>query len=342
MAITIKDLAKLANVSKGTVSRVINGSSGVGAETRQRILKLIKDLDYQPNISARGLAAKRSYNIGMIIPHTGNYSLSSSYWSALLTAVNEQVMARGYNLLFSTARAQDDVASSYRTILKRRCADGLIIGADQFGEEHLAELLTMDFPFVTVGKTPNNSVYYVDVDNRGGARQMTEYLLDQGHRKIALLTGPLEYPYVQERIQGFSQVMMAAGLSPHQIFHCPYQIQAAKEKTKDLLKLFPETTAIFAACSELVWGVIKAAQEMKIKIPDDLSLVSFDDHPLFEVFSPEITAVSQRINEVGRTAAERLFELVEGAVPAQKGIVLSTEIIVRRSCANRCKSSHPH
>lgn len=342
MVITIKDLAELANVSKGTVSRVINGNPGVGAETRKRILKLIKDLDYQPNISARGLAAKRSYNIGMIIPHTGNYSLSSSYWSALLTAVNEQVMERGYNLLLSTARAQDDVTSAYRTILKRRCVDGLIIGADQFGEKHLAELLTKDFPFVTVGKTPNNSVYYVDVDNRGGAGQMTEYLLDQGHRNIALLIGPPEYPYVQERIQGFSRAMTAAGLSPRQIFHCSYRIQAAREKTKDLLKLFPETTAIFAACPELVWGVIKAAQELKIKIPDDLSLVSFDDHPLFEVFSPEITAISQPINELGRNAAERLFGIVEGTSPAQKGIILPTKIIVRRSCANRCKSSHPH
>lgn len=338
MAITIKDLAEIANVSKGTVSRVINGVPGVGAETRKRILKLIKELDYQPNISAQGLAAKRTYNIGMIIPHTGNYSLSSAYWPALLTAVNEQAMERGYNLLLSTARAEDDIDSAYRMILKGRRVDGLIIGADQFGEKHLAELLIKDFPFVTVGKTPNNSGYFVDVDNQGGAGQMTEYLIKQGHQKIILLTGPLEYPYVQERMRGFVGAMKVAGLSPDQIFHCSYEIHAAKEKTKEIVKLFPETTAIFATSPELVWGVIKAAQEMKVSIPDDLTLVSFDDHPLFEVFSPEITVVRQPINELGRIAAEQLFLIMDGKPLTKKGVILPTQIIVRGSCTNPCIS----
>ena len=332
MGITIKDLAELANVSKGTVSRVINRAPGVSEETRKRILKLIKELDYQPNISAQGLAAKRSYNIGIIIPHTGNYSMSSSYWPTLLTAVNEQAIMRGYNLLLSTARSENDVESAYKMILKGRRVDGLIIGADQFGERQLAELVVKDFPFVLVGKAPHHSYYYVDVDNRGGAEQMTEYLIKQGHRNIVFLAGPQKYPYVQDRVKGYKQAMTEAGLSRVQVFYCVYDIREAKEKSKEILRAEPETTAIFGASPELVWGVIKAAQEERINIPNDLTLVSFDDHPLYEVFSPEITVVNQPIHELGKLAVEQLFTIMKGKIPKENRIILPTEIIVRGSC----------
>ncbi|NLZ44870.1 MAG: LacI family transcriptional regulator, partial [Clostridia bacterium] len=150
MGITIQDIADLAKVSKGTVSRVINGGPGVGAETRKRILKLIEELDYQPNASAQGLASRRSYNIGVIIPHTGSYSMSTTYWPTLLTAITEKAALQDYNVLLSTARSEQDVDSAYRSILKGKRVDGLIIGAEQFGEKQLAGLLLKDFPFVMV------------------------------------------------------------------------------------------------------------------------------------------------------------------------------------------------
>src|SRR5690554_2563634 len=157
MPVTIKDIAELAKVSKGTVSRVLNGAPGVGPETRNRILKLIQELDYQPNASARGLAARRTDNIGVIIPHTGGYSMSSSYWPALLTAITEKAAAKGMNILLSTTRSEDDVDSAYQTILKGNRIEGLIIGADQFGEKQLAELLLKEISFVMVGKSSHIS-----------------------------------------------------------------------------------------------------------------------------------------------------------------------------------------
>lgn len=332
MSITINDIAKLANVSKGTVSRVINGAPGVGDKTRQRILKLIKELDYEPNASAQGLATKRSYNIGVIIPHTSKFSMSSSYWPFLLTAINEQAVERGYNILLSTAQSEDDIDSAYRLILKGRRVDGLIIGAEQFGEKQLAELLLKDFPFVMIGNSSIISHYYVEVDNLGGAEQMTEYLINQGHKNIVFLAGPKVYPYVQERVKGFKQAMSKAGLAPDHVFHCEYDSLIAKEKSKEILQANPQTTAFFAAAPGLVLGVLRAAYEMGYNIPDDLSLVSFDDHPFYGYLSPGITAVNQPIDELGKEAANQLFLLMDRKLPKEKGVIFPTKIIVRESC----------
>lgn len=332
MAITIKDIAELCKVSKGTVSRVLNDEPGVGEETRKRILKLIKELDYQPNASARGLAVRRSNNIGVVIPHTGNYSMSSAYWPALLTAITEKAAANDYNILLSTARSEDDVDSAYSSILRGKRVDGLVISAERLGEKQLIELMFKDFPFVMVGKGPDISHYYVDVDNVGGSRKMTEHLIKLGHKKIAMLTGPEHYPSVKDRVEGFKQAMNEADLDPKDIYYCPYRTEKAAQICKTLIHGASGITAIYAAAGDLVAGVLKAVKEEKVRMPDDLALVSFDDHPLYEYFVPGITAVSQPINLLGEVATDQLFLLMEGKVPDEKDIILPTEIIVRGSC----------
>jgi DNA-binding LacI/PurR family transcriptional regulator len=333
MTITIKDIAALARVSTGTVSRVINEGPGVGVETRQRILKLLKELDFQPNASAQGLATKRSNNIGVIIPHTGSYSMSSAYWPSLLTAITEIAAARDFNVLLSTTRSEEeDIDSAYKSILKGKRIDGLIVGVEQFGAKQLAKLLLKDFPFVMVGKSMTISHYCVDVDNAGGSRRITEHLIGLGHRKIAMLAGPEDYPSVISRVNGFQAALNNAGLDSFHIFHCPYWTGQAVEISREIIRSAQGITAVYAAAGDLVTGVLKAAREERIRIPEDLAVVAFDDHPLFEYFSPAITAVCQPISTLGRTVAEQLFQLMEGKTPLQQEIILPTEIVIRQSC----------
>jgi DNA-binding LacI/PurR family transcriptional regulator len=334
MPITIKDVAALAKVSKGTVSRVINEGSGVGKKTRQRILKLIEELNYQPNAAAQGLAAKRTYNIGVIIPHTGNYSMASAFWPVLLTAITEQAAARSFNVLLSTARSEEDIDSAYRSILRGRRVDGIVVSAEQFGQRQLAELVLKGFPFVMVGKSPALAHYYVDVDNEGGARSMTRHLIDLGHSNIVLLAGPKELPSVQERARGYTSAMADAGLQAR-VEHCSYFSETAAESIKNLLSARGDTTALFAAAGDLVSVALRSARELGLSIPSDLALVSFDDHPYYEHFAPPITAVSQPIHDLGEAAADLLFALMEGKEPEPKGRILPTKIVERESCALR-------
>jgi LacI family transcriptional regulator len=335
--LTIADVAALAKVSKGTVSKVLNDGQGVSADTRERILKLIEDLDYHPNAAAQGLASKRTYNIGVIIPHTGDYSMSSAYWPLLLTAITEQAAAKSFNVLLSSARSEEDVDSAYRSILRGRRVDGIILGAEQFGKKQLAELLFKGFPFVLVGKSPFLSHYYVDVDNAGGAREMTRHLIDLGHRKVLMLAGPAHLPSVQERSQAFCETLIDAGLEP-KVHHCPYpdvyHAESTAESIKSLLLREPRCTALFVAAGDLVTPALSAVGGLGLRIPTDLALVCFDDHPLYAYFSPALTAVSQPVHDLGQAAATLLFSLMEGVEPETRGLTLPTKIVKRSSCGS--------
>lgn len=331
--LTIRDIAALAKVSKGTVSRVLNDGPGVGEVTRKRVLKLINDLDYQPNAAAQGLAAKRTFNIGVIIPHTGNYSMASAYWPVLLTAITDKAAEKNFNVLLSTARSEEDVDSAYRSILRGRRVDGVIVSAEQFGQKQLAELLFKGFPFVMVGRSSFTSHYSVDVDNVGGAAEMTSHLIGRGHRDIAILAGPEHFPSVMGRVAGYQTAMSAAGLKPR-VRHCSYFTDAAAECVKSLLAERPAPTALFVAAGDLATPAIRAAAELRLTIPGDLALVVFDDHPFYEFFSPALTAMSQPIQALGQAAADLLFALIDGQQPDSGSRILPTKLVIRRSCGS--------
>jgi LacI family transcriptional regulator len=332
--LTIRDVALMASVSPGTVSKVLNEAPGVGADTRRRVLDLVRDLDYHPDASARSLVARRTGSIGVIIPHTGSYSMATAYWPVLLTSVTDAAAARNLNVLLSTARSEADVDSAYRSILRGRRVDGLIVGAEQFGHKQLAELLLKGFPFVMVGKSPFVSHWHVDVDNAGGACLATRHIAGLGRRRIAMLAGPEEYPSVGERVEGYRQAMDEAGLPP-QVVHCAYQDGTAPSSAiaaaQRLFDARPAIDGLFVAAGDLVSPALAGAAGRGVWIPADVALVVFDDHPYYERFSPALTAVSQPIHDLGQAAFDMLFALMSGESPERERI-LPTRLVVRDSC----------
>ena len=331
--LTIRDVAALAGVSQGTVSKVLNDAPGVGADTRSRVLKVIEELDYHPDASARSLVARKTGSIGVIIPHTGSYSMASAYWPVLLTAITEAAAARSLNVLLSTALSEEDVDSAYQSILRGRRVDGLVVGAEQFGQKQLVELLFKGFPFVTVGKSRFVSHWNVDVDNVGGARTMTAHLVRLGHRDILMLGGPEHYPSVQERVEGYRSAMADAGLEPR-TRHLAYHDGTGTQSIRQLLKTEPRLTALFVGAGDLVAPALAAARDLGLRIPADLAVGAFDDHPYYELFDPPITAVSQPIHDLGQAAADLLFALMDGTPPEKRDVVLPTRLVIRRSCGS--------
>ena len=327
--LTMRDVAAMAGVSVGTVSKVLNEAPGVSPETRSRVLQMIQDLDYHPDASAQSLVARKTGSIGFIIPHTGNYSMSGAYWPILLTAITEKAAARNLNVLLSTARSEEDVDSAYRTILRGRRVDGLVVGGEQFGQKQLVELLFKGFPFVMVGQSPFVTHCHVEVDNRGGAASMTRHLVDLGHRKITMLVGPPDRTAIRERIAGYESVMAAAGLEPR-IHHFDYFDEGFSPAIREALIADPRPSAVFAAAGDLVIPALSAARELRLTIPSDLAFGAFDDHPFFSYFSPPITTVSQPVHDIGETALDLLFALMDGKEP--QSVVLPTKLVVRESC----------
>ena len=330
---TIRDIAEMARVSKGTVSKVLNDAPGVGDDTRRRILKLIESLDFHPNATARGLAARRSNALGFVIPHTGRNTLSSTFWPSLLTVITEEANARGINVLLSTSSAEGDIDSAFRAILKGRRIDGAIIGAEQFGERQLAELLMKSLPFVMVGKSPHLSSHFVDVDHLRGSQMAAELLLDLGHRSIGMLAGPASLPYVQERIRGFGHVASQRGVEAPVVRHCAYVTEEATRVTRELLTEHPEVTALYLAAGDFVVGALAGCADAGRAVPRDISVLSFDDHPFFPHLTPPVTAVGQPLEEMGRAAVGMLFELMAGRKPDPATVVLPPRLAQRGSCA---------
>jgi len=330
---TIKDIAEIAHVSKGTVSRVLNGGPGVGEGTRRRILKLIETLDFHPNAAARGLAGKRTNTLGFVIPHTGRYTMTSTFWPVLLSAISEHALARGIKVLLSTPSSEEDVDSAFRSILRGHRIDGAIIGAEQFGQKQLAELLLKNLPFVMIGKSPYITSCSVDVDNERGARIAAEHLADLGHRTIAMLAGPETLPYTQDRIRGFRKTMIERGLDPSHVYSCPYRTEDVVSRVKTILAAPPTVTALLVAAGDFVIGAMKACVEAGRRIPKDVSMVCFDDHPFFPQFIPPLTAVSQPIEDMGKEAVEMLLVLMEGGTPEKKTVVLPPRLVIRESTA---------
>jgi DNA-binding LacI/PurR family transcriptional regulator len=331
--VTIKDIAEMAHVSKGTVSRVLNGESGVGAETRKRVLKLIESLDFHPNAAARKLAGKRTNTLGFVIPHTERYTMTSIFWPVLLTSITEQAVGKGINVMISTPRSEEDIDSAFRSILKGRRIDGAVIGAEQFGNKQLAELLLKNLPFVMIGKSPYISSCFVDVDNAEGSRMAVEHLTGLGHRSIAMLAGPEWLTYVQDRVRGFREALAQKGLDPSRVFFCPYKTENAMEAITTILTGNPTITALYVAAGDLVIGALSACARAGRSVPGDISVVGFDDHPFFEHFTPPVTVVAQPTETMGKIAVDMLFDLMDGRQPDPRSVILSPGMIVRGSSA---------
>ncbi len=321
----------MAHVSKGTVSRVINGEPGVGAETRKRVLKLIESVDFHPNAAARRLAGKRTNTLGFVIPHTERYTMTSTFWPVLLTSLTEQAVFKGINVMISTPRSEEDIDSAFRSILKGRRIDGAIIGAEQFGNKQLAELLLKNLPFVMIGKSPHISSCFVDVDNARGSKMAVDHLAGLGHTSIAMLAGPEWLSYVQDRVKGFRDALTEKGLDPTRVFYCPYKTENAIEAITAILRDNPSITGLYVAAGDLVLGALSACTETGRSVPADISVVGFDDHPFFEHFTPPVTVVSQPIEGMGKAAVDMLFDLMDGRQPEPRGVILEPCMVVRRS-----------
>jgi LacI family transcriptional regulator len=182
-----------------------------------------------------------------------------------------------------------------------------------------------------VGKNAVVRHWHVDVDNVGGARTMTQHLIRLGHRGIALLGGLECSVHIQERVRGYRRAMEEAGLEPH-VYYCPYERGTARSCIKELLERRPPITALFVTAGDYTTDALGVLQEMGVRIPCDVALVAFDDHPHFQYFAPPLTVMKQPVRALGEAAVEMLFDLMEGREPEERFRVLPTSLVVRASC----------
>ncbi len=337
MAPTLEQIAKLAGVSRSTVSRVINNHPNVRPEVREHVWRIVREVGYHPHAAARSLVTRRTQIIGMIIPEAVTTLFTDPFFPLLLRGATEACNAHQYQLMLSLFTARADHKELYQRVLRNGYLDGVVVASTSVNDPLIPNMLRDGIPFVSVGRYPDERVHYVDVDNVGGARMAVEHLIRLGHRRIATITGPLDMVAGQDRLTGYRQGLEARGIPVEEdlIFEGDFTEDSGRLGMQHLLSASP--TAVFVASDTMAIGALKALRQAGLRAPQDMALVSFDDIPIAASIEPPLTTVRQPIERMGGMAVEVLLSLLESSspeqVPAQR-IVLPTELVIRASCGS--------
>lgn len=328
---TIKDVARLAGVSPTTVSHTVNGTRYVSPQIRAKVLKAIKELDYHPRSSARSLRGKRTGVVGLVIPDIAN-----PFYVPVVRSIEQLMNQRGYNVILCNSEEKPERERTYIQLLRQREVDGLIIAPTNANYELLFNLHAAGKPVVLIDRylsDPLNDQVLptVVVDNVAGSRAAVCYLLEQGHRRIALLLNWLPISTSDERYEGYIQALQEAGIptDPSLIKRCAASAVEACQAVDDLLAQPDPPTAIFATNGPLTIGALLALRKHGIKCPEAVSVVGFDSLEDVLPLGPMVTTVSQPSQEIGRRAAELFLAYIDGAGPALPPIErLETHLVI--------------
>ncbi len=330
------DVAKLAGVSFMTVSRVINEQQHVKPETRIRVLKAIEELGYQPNAAARALNRRKVNAIGVIIPYSGQF-LSIPYFMELLLALELCISEQGYDLLIRTANIPSGSDGNYLSLYRQKKVDGILLVAPSEEDRGVNELVREDIPCVLInGRIEYERANYVDVNNLQGAEQAVKYLSNLGHRTIGFVTGLPDRINSRHRLEGYLNTMTSlyGAADMTYVYEGDFTEKSGREALPYFLSLDKPPTAIFCANDQIALGVLNASHEQHIRVPEELSVLGFDDVKFASFFSPPLTTIRQKIDEVGARAGQLILDIIEERVSEPQKILLAPQLIVRSSCRN--------
>ena len=342
MAATIKDIAKKLNISVSTVSYALNdGPRSVPDDVKKRVLQVAQEMQYRPNRVARNLVTRKSYTIGIVPSEASSDIVLSPYLQNSLNGIVNTAEVRHYDVLFFTRYDQQQTREMANVLLDGR-ADGLIFLAPPTHAPVLDLVAEYGIPHVVVAGESRASSPHFGVDNSGGVRLALEHLRSLGHRKIGHLHGRLHMEDGLVRQVAFKEFLAVQGLSERQEWMAPgdFTIEGGYEGMKQILASAERPTAVFCANDEIAVGAIRAAHESGLTVPDDLSIVGFDNVSLAANFLPAVTTIRQPVQELASEATSALIDLIENEEPVSSKI-LSTELIVRDS-TSRPKEDPSH
>jgi LacI family transcriptional regulator len=330
---TIADIARACGVSKMTVSYVINGKSVLKPETRERVFRTMREMNYHPSAVARGLSSKKVHTFGLLLPVFGSAEfVTNPYANGVLQGILWQAEREGYDVTIFTSRWENAAVSA--SPLRDGRTDGIVVVAPPLYSDVLSGLSALRLPVVAIAAGPHDGISVVDVDNEAGLRLVTQHLLDLGHRRIVYLTGNEDLASFEPRRQGFITAMAAAGIevTPQMIQISRFDGQLAYEQTSGLLRQKQPPTAIIAGNDTIGVAVLDAARCAGVSVPRQLSVVGFDDLPAATLVSPNLTTVHQPLAEIGEKAISLLVgRATQPYNPAGDMHLLPPQLIVRGS-----------
>jgi LacI family transcriptional regulator len=337
--VSLEEIARLAGVSRSTVSRVVNGDRWVSAAARRRVEEAVRATNYHPHAAARSLATRRTRIIGLLIPHHVGAIFRDPFYPILVQGAVEACNEADHNLsvLMETA---DDAATSdriYRRVIGGRHVDGVVIASSVVDDPIVAQLERDGFPFVLVGRHPRHEVSFVDVDNRGAAREAVAHLLAHGYRRIAMIAGPPDRIATIDRYAGYVTALQEAGYLPDPALtvHADFTRRGGYRAMQAVLAAAGATgppDAVFVASDAMAYGALQALRDAGLRVPDDVAVMGFDGLEEVLVSLEILSTVVQPTVDEGREAVRILLELIEHPERAPIQRYLPTRLSLLRSC----------
>ena len=328
-SVTIEEVAAAAGVSRSTVSRVVNGSTAVSPEALTAVKKAIAELNYVPNRAARSLASRQTHAIALIVPEDTTRFFGDPFFAAIVSGINARLSRSDYVLnLFI---ASDDPGDKTTAYVRSGAVDGAIV-VSHHTSDLFVERIAAAVPVVYGGRPVRERErdYYVDVDNTRGAHDATVYLIERGHRNIAMITGPLTMPAGVDRLDGYREALAAWGLEEGQVEDGGFTADGGAAAMQRILDRGPVPDAVFIASDLMARGALTTLAAAGLRVPEDIAIMGFDDSPVATSVSPRLTTMRQPSFAQGERMASVLLDLLAGNHPRHVTI-LETELIVRES-----------
>ncbi|GGH85125.1 LacI family DNA-binding transcriptional regulator [Saccharibacillus endophyticus] len=328
---SIHDVAKEAGVSVATVSKVINNYPDVSDKTRKKVSQTIKELKYHPNVAARGLVKGRSWTVGVFVTN----SFKNPFVSELLEGIKTALQNSGYDLVLLSTRFDDPGYSFVEHCLSRN-VDGVVGFGVARNDPHLEELLDSDIPTMFVdADIRGRRAGYITTENKAGIMQAVEHLAQLGHSRIAFISGKLDNAVGSLRHEGFTEGMKKHKLPVHPDYVrvSDYSMEGGTIAMNDLLTLKERPTAVVCTSDMMAFGAINVIHRNGLSVPEDISVIGFDNTYYSEIFSPALTTVNQNIPSIGSHAIENLIAMIENSDFAPSVVTEPSNLIVRCTTA---------
>lgn len=329
----MKDVAVHANVSVSTVSYVLNNTGPVSADRRARVLNAVRELNYIPNESARSLKRQTAATIGLVIP-----DLSNQFFSLLARGVVRAAAARDVLVVLCSSDSTEEVESGNARLLRSQRVDGVVYLTGLY-ESHtsLLELQSLGPVVLVDERIPGAELPAVVADGRRGAREIAAKVVELGHKRFACIAGPTALWTAEQRLAGYREALAMGGIDPDgmEVLVGDYRLDSGFEAASKALSapVSERPTALLCANDEMAIGALEYCREVKIKVPDDVSIVGFDDVPVAPLLTPRLTTVRQPAHEMGMSAADLLLDLIQGESEPDVPAPFPVEVVVRESAA---------
>ena len=334
--VTIKDVAREANVAPSTVSRVLKDSPHISLKTKRRVREIMDRMGYTPNFQAQSLAGKSTQAIGVIMPDTAYQAFKNPFFSVVLRGISRSANEQKYGLYLSTSYTEEGIYEEVVSMVQGKRVDGLILLYSRKNDQVIEFLKKVNFPFTVIGRplVHEKSITYVDNDNITVTKNVTKYLIKLGHKQIAFIGGNENFAVTIDRLKGYKEALEESGLPFCEDYLIDeYQFtNKGYESIKKLIHLNPRPTAIIAQDDLTAYEILSYLEKLNINVPKDLSIIGFNNQILSKHSRPPLTSVEIHISRLGVEATNCLIEKITNPTTFPKRVTIPTEFIERESC----------